>query len=344
MDGVPLVVALPDKYRGTLSALEAARAIERAAVAAGWLCRSAPVSDGGEGFVDAIAGPGAGPRRTVVRGPLGAPTKAEWAVVSSPVAGRSTAVIESAQAAGLMLVGGPQGNDAVRASTHGVGQLVAAAFGEGVSQVLVGVGGSATTDGGLGALDALGRHARRFPAEVVVACDVTTRFVDAAAVFAPQKGATPAEVQLLGRRLERLADLYRERYGVDVNALPGSGAAGGLAGGLAAAGASLVPGFDVVAEHHGLAELVATADLVVTGEGYLDAQSFEGKAVGGVCRLAERAGVPVVVVAGDGDEELLGAPGRVSLVRTFGDQRARQATADCLVSVVGDLLGRARPA
>src|SRR5947207_1369933 len=122
--------------------------------------------------------------------------------------------------------------------------------------------------------------------ELVVACDVTTPFVAAAEVFAPQKGATPAQVALLKRRLERLAQVYEDDYGVDVRSLPGSGAAGGLAGGLAAMGARLVPGFDLVADALDLPERVAEAQLVVTGEGYLDDQSFDGKAVGGVVELA----------------------------------------------------------
>src|SRR5207253_2126515 len=134
---------------------------------------------------------------------------------------------------------------------------------------------------------------------VTVACDVTIPFVEAAEVFAPQKGATPAQVALLRRRLERLAQVYERDYDVDVRSLPGSGAAGGLAGGLAALGAILVPGFEVVAEALSLEERVAAADLVVTGEGFLDDQSFAGKAVGGVVDLAADADVPVLVAAGE---------------------------------------------
>ena len=135
-----------------------------------------------------------------------------------------------------------------------------------------------------------------------MACDVTTRFLDAAAVFAPQKGATPAQVALLSRRLERLAQVYEDDHGIDVRPLVGGGAAGGLAGGLAAVGAALVPGFELVAEAVDLAERMEGADLVVTGEGFLDEQSFHGKAVGGVVGLAAEVGVPVLVVAGDADE------------------------------------------
>jgi glycerate kinase len=167
---------------------------------------------------------------------------------------------------------------------------------------------------------------------------VDTLFVDAAEVFAPQKGATPAQVALLRRRLERLVQVYVRDYGVDVSGLPGSGAAGGLAGGLAAAGAVLVPGFDVVADALSLPERVAAADLVVTGEGLLDAESFAGKAVGGVLRLAAEAGVPALVVVGDviGEEvpELAPSVTVVSLVARFGAGRAMADVAGCVEEVV----------
>src|SRR5205823_1257039 len=133
----------------------------------------------------------------------------------------------------------------------------------------VGVGGSATTDGGLACITALEPHSRLGAVDLVVACDVTTRFIDAAEVFAPQKGATAAQVALLRRRLERLAQVYEERFGVDVRDVPGAGAAGGLAGGLAAIGARLMPGFDLVADTVGLADRLDGVDLVITGEGFL---------------------------------------------------------------------------
>ena len=182
-----------------------------------------------------------------------------------------------------------------------------------------------------------------------MACDVTTRFVDAAEVFAPQKGATPAQVALLRRRLERLAEVYVRDYGVDVRDLPGSGAAGGLAGGLAAAGAVLVPGFDLVAEALDLAERIAGADLVVTGEGHLDAESFAGKAVGGVVALATEAGVPVLVVAGgvDADEIPADLPPPavtvVSLVERFGLEEAMWDPIGCVDAVVSAELARRSP-
>jgi len=337
---VATVVAAPDKFRGTISAREAAAAIGRAvrAQGAGWRCDEAPVADGGEGILDALGG---SVRTTRVAGPLGEVVEAEWRLLDGriPASGRAsparaTAVIEMARAAGLELVGGPEWNDVLRASTVGVGQLVMAAVAAGARRVIVGAGGSATTDGGQGCIDALEPRARLAGVELVVACDVTTRFVDAARSFAPQKGATDKQVELLTRRLVRLAQLYEETYGIDVRDLPGSGAAGGLAGGLAAAGASLVPGFELVADTIRL--------VVVTGEGFLDEQSFEGKAVGGVVALAHELGVPVAVVAGqvydDARTHLGPDVGVVSLVERFGDERARSDTAACIEEAVTSLL------
>jgi glycerate 2-kinase len=226
------------------------------------------------------------------------------------------------------------------ADTAGTGQLIAAAVKEGARRVLIGVGGSATTDGGLAALRTLEPHSRLHGVRLVVACDVETRFLEAAATFSPQKGATATQVELLTRRLERLVLLYQDEYGVDVRPLVGGGAAGGLAGGLAAIGAELVPGFEVVADAVDLAERIDGADLVVTGEGLLDEQSFHGKAVGGVLSLARDAGVPVLVVAGDIDWEGVGeAPVEcVSLVERFGRDRAMHDTLACISEVVTERL------
>ena len=325
-----LVVAAPGAFVGTPAA-GMASAIARAAAAAGAECDLAPVADGGEGTLEALGGT---VRTTAVRGPLGDPVRAEWRMQ-----GDGTAVVEMARASGLSLVGGPEGNDPLRASTAGTGELIAAAIDAGATRVIVGAGGSATTDGGLAALTALNPRRRLHAGtELIVACDVDTLFVDAAEVFAPQKGATPAQVALLRRRLERLAQVYLRDYGVDVRDQPGSGAAGGLAGGLAAAGAQLEPGFDVVADALGLAERIGKADLVVTGEGTLDAESFEGKAVGGVVDLAAAAGVPVLIVAGEvvaGELPALPTSVRVvSLVARFGRDRALADATGCVEEVV----------
>ena len=160
---------------------------------------------------------------------------------------------------------------------------------EGATRVVVGCGGSATTDGGAGALRAIGSPDALVGIELVAACDVTTTFVEAAREFAPQKGATAEQVAALTARLSRLAEQYRADFSVEVTNLPGSGAAGGLAGGLAAFGAELVSGFDLVADIVGLDGHLADADLVMTGEGYLDRLSFAGKVVGGVTRRVASA-------------------------------------------------------
>lgn len=323
------VVAAPDKLRGTASAAEVAAAVSRAAATHGWTCDEVPLADGGEGTLDALGGPN---RTTTVTGPLGDPVEARWRLD-----GR-TAVIEMARASGLELAGGAEGNDPVAASTAGTGELIVAALDAGATRVIVGVGGSASTDGGLAALRELHPLGRLKGVELIVACDVRTGFIDAADVFAPQKGATAAQVELLRRRLERLAQVYLDEHGVDVTALEGAGAAGGLAGGLAAAGARLVPGFDLVADEVELYDHLEGADLVITAEGFLDDQSFEGKVVGGVAALAAEAGVPVVAIAGevfDGAEQRIDA---VSLVERFGEERARQDTVACIEEMAAALL------
>lgn len=326
---VVLVVAAPDKFRGTATAREVAGAIARAVTAAGHSCDEVPMADGGEGTLDALGGPN---RTTTVTGPQGEPVQAAWRF------DRERSVIEMARASGLELAGGADGNDAVAASTIGTGELVAAAVEAGARRVVIGVGGSATTDGGLGALRALYPLQRLKAVELIVACDVRTRFVDAAEMFAPQKGATPSQVRLLRGRLERLADVYRHDHGIDVTELVGSGAAGGLAGGLAAVGAILESGFEVVADELELFDRMEHADLVITGEGFIDAESFDGKVVGGVARMAAELDIPVLAVAGrcfDGTDSLMDA---VSLVDRFGEARAMGEPLACIEAVIAERL------
>jgi glycerate 2-kinase len=323
------VLAAVDKFRGTLTAAEAATAIAAGVKAAGGTCIERPVADGGEGTLAALGGPN---RRNIVMGPLGDPVEAEWQLKGK------RAVIEMAKASGLALVGGAAGNDAMSASTHGTGELIATAFESGARRIIVGVGGSATTDGGLGAIRAIYPPVRLRGVDIIVACDVRTRFVDAAEIFAPQKGASPAEVKLLKGRLERLAQVYIEDYGVDVRDLDSSGAAGGLAGGLAAIGARLVPGFDLIADELDLEDLLTEVDLVITGEGFLDEQSFEGKVVGGVAALAAEAGVPVLAIAGqiyDGCDDRIDA---LSLTELYGEERSLHDTAACVTDAVKNWL------
>ena len=316
------VLAALDKFRGTISARDAAAAVASAGWELGIDVDEAPMSDGGEGLLDVFGGAN---RTSRVTGPLGGQVEAAWRLD-----GR-TATIEMALASGLLLAGGPAGNDPLAATTAGTGELIARAIDAGARVVIVGLGGSATTDGGLGALKAIRSPAQIGAISLQVACDVPTRFLDAAAVFAPQKGASPAQVKLLTARLERLVDDYAATYGVDVRNIDGTGAAGGLAGGLLAIGGGLLGGFDLVADHLDLYERVDDADVVVTGEGHLDAQSLHGKVVGGVCGLAIAAGLPVVVIAGDVDADARAALSAlaterspitvVSLVKRFGDER-----------------------
>jgi len=312
------VLAAPDKFRGTLTARDAAAAIAAGAVRGGWTAAESPLADGGEGTLDVLGG---GNRRTAVTGPLGEPVEAEWRLEED-----GTALIEAALACGLTLAGGPAGNDPLRATSRGVGELVAAAVAEGASRIVVAVGGVASTDGGAGAVDAL----PSFLPPIDVACDVEARFLEAAHVFAPQKGATRDQVTILRARLARL----------DVPDLPGSGAAGGLAGGLAAVGARLVRGFDLVAERLNLDDRLARADLVVTGEGLLDATSFTGKVVGHVVERARTAGVKTLVIAG---EVAANSPiDAISLVERYGPERAFAEPATCLTELVATALATRR--
>ena len=331
------LVAAPDKFRGTADASQAAAAAARGARRVGWTATELPLADGGDGLLAAFSGE---LRRDEVTGPLGTLVPAEWKLVpGASDRDGPTAVIEMANASGLLLAGGELGNDPMRASTVGTGQLVRRAVELGATRVIVGCGGSATTDGGAGALEAIGGREVLRGVRLVAACDVTTRFLDAAEVFAPQKGATPAQVEALTARLSRLADSYRADFGIDVTALSGGGAAGGLAGGLAALGAEIVSGFELVAGLVKLDEHLAVADLVMTGEGHLDRQSFSGKVVGGVVRhVAGR--VPILCVVGDSAGDTRTAEtGRdrleiVSLVALFGAERARAEVLDLLEEVV----------
>lgn len=322
------IVVAPDKFKGTTSAVELAAAIADALVAAGHDAVAVPMADGGEGFLDALGGAN---RTTTVTGPLGEPVEARWRL------SKGTAVIEMAEASGLVRAGGAEGNDPVEATTAGVGELISTAVESGARRVIVGVGGSATTDGGLGALRALHPTGRFRGVDIEVACDVRTRFVDAAEVFAPQKGASTAQVELLRRRLERLAQVYRDDHGVDVTVIDGSGAAGGLAGGLLTIGADLMSGFDLVADETRLDESIASADLVITGEGFLDAESFEGKVVGGVAQLCAAADVPCLAVVGEVVDPVPPLPAGlsvVSLTARFGEERSMSDPVGCAVEVV----------
>lgn len=323
------VLAAVDKFRGTVTAAQVAAAIGHACWELGHECIERPIADGGEGTLEALGGAN---RTTRVTDPLGRPVDAQWRM------SQGTAVIEMARASGLQLVGGKEANDPINASTIGTGQLIDTALNEGAERIIVCVGGSATTDGGLGALQAISTPARLRAVDFVVACDVRTKFVDAARQFAPQKGASTAQIEFLTNRLQRLTIDYKEKYGVDVSVVEGAGAAGGLAGGLAALGARLQPGFDIVAEELGLEELVGRSDVIVSGEGFVDTESFNGKVVGGMRELALRAGKPFGVICGNIDDEVSGQVTHISLVERFGEDQAFTATATCIERAATALL------
>ena len=345
-----LVLAAPDAFKGTCDSAGVAQAMALGARRAGWGCDRCPLSDGGEGFATVLASLASGGARghgtwrtTRVTGPLGTPVAARWWWAPPE------AIVESAAASGLALVGGASSNDPLAATSRGTGELIAEALEGGADRVLVGVGGSASTDGGRGALEVLEERGGFGRAEVLVACDVVTLFLDAARDFAPQKGASTAQVAELRKRLSVLAGYYRERFAVDVVAMPGSGAAGGLAGGLAVLGAKLVPGLDLVATRVGLDRRIGASGLVMTGEGRLDSSSWSGKVVGGVVSRARKAKVPVLVLAGSvGPGGLAVPPGTESTPANHSDGAGPSETAelwgDGLVEVVSltERFGRTR--
>ena len=323
------VLAAVDKFRGTATAAEVARAIGHACWTLGHDCDEVGVADGGEGTLDVLGGAN---RTTLVTGPLGDAVSAPWRL------SRDTAVIEMALASGLTLAGGADNNDALAATTAGTGELIDAALDAGAKKIIVCLGGSATTDGGLGALRAIHAPQRLRGVDLLVACDVTTTFVAAAEVFAPQKGASPAQVNLLTGRLERLAQMYQHDYGTDVRTIPGSGAAGGLAGALVALGGRLLPGFDLVADELDLHDRVLNADFVITGEGFLDEQSFRGKVVGGMQSLALNADRRVAAIVGDAAPEVASRIDHVSLVSAYGFDKAMNETQMCIEQAALQLL------
>ncbi len=323
------VLAAVDKFKGTATAAQVAAAIGHACWELGHECVEQPVADGGEGTLEALGGAN---RTSVVTGPLGDAVKAEWRLH------RGTAVIEMARASGLTLVGGAAGNDAMAATTTGTGELIDQALDLGAKKIVVCLGGSATTDGGLGCVRAITAPHRLRSVQLLVACDVQTLFADAAPVFGPQKGASPAQVDMLRGRLERLAQLYEEQYGVDVRNLPGTGAAGGLAGGLVALGGRLLPGFDLVADEVDLHDHIAAVDVVITGEGYLDEQSFDGKVIGGVQALCADAGRPVAAIVGDSAPEVSDRIKHRSLAQEFGLERAMNEPLWCIERAAFSLL------
>jgi glycerate 2-kinase len=277
----------PDSFKGTFDAAAVADAIAAGVEAAGGEADRCPVADGGEGTMAVLLGALGGDLRTAaVHDPLRRPIEASFALLADG----ESAIVEVAQASGQSLLA-PQERDPERADTYGTGELIAAAIGAGARHVLLAAGGSATTDGGRGAIEALGQSDAT---SIEVLCDVRTPYEDAARVFAPQKGASPETVERLSARLNRFAtELPRDPRGV-----PMSGCAGGLSGGLWACGATLRPGADFVLDALGFDSRLARADAVVTGEGRFDSQSLEGKVVGEIAGRCAAAGKPLHLVVG----------------------------------------------
>lgn len=317
------IVIAPDSFKGTLSAVEVCQAVKSAAgrifPEAQILCL--PLADGGEGTVACFAAlPGSAVREENVTGPLGEKLAARYAVLQD-----GTAVVETASAAGLPLVRGRE--DPMVTTTYGLGELILSAAKSGANRILVGLGGSCTTDGGAGAAAAAGvrfldHKGNMFVpaggnlnevvtidlsgvdpavkrAEIVLLCDVTSPLygkTGAAYVFAPQKGASPDEVVLLDQNLRHIGAMY-DKILPGASSFPGAGAAGGLGAGMSALlGARIVPGIDAVLTASGADEAFAGADLIVTGEGKVDSQSLTGKVISGVAQRAKD--VPVIVMAG----------------------------------------------
>jgi glycerate kinase len=299
--GIPeTILVAPDSFKGTFSAAEVAEAIGRGLESAGRPVEKCPVSDGGEGLLEAV-GPalGAHAAGAEVSDPLGRTVAAEFGMLHDG----SEAIVEMSAASGLGLVGEDE-RDPLAASTYGTGELIVAAIAAGARRVLVGVGGSATTDGGRGAVEAIRDHGGLAGVRLVVLCDVRTPYEDAARVFGPQKGADETTVRRLTARLHALAPSFER----DPCGVPMTGAAGGLAGGLwAAFGADLVPGAAFVLDALGFDRRMRAARAVVTGEGKLDQQSLAGKAVSEVATRARQAGVPCHAIVGARELDAFGA-------------------------------------
>ena len=323
------IVVAPQSFKGSLSAREVADAIARGIrhVLADAEVVVLPMADGGEGTVDALVfATGGRTMQTEVSGPLGDRVTAAWGILGDG----ATAVVEMAAASGLVLVP-PDRMDPLTATTYGTGELVRAALDSGCHRLIIGIGGSATNDGGAGMAQALGakltdREGSELPpggaalaslrqidisgldsrlteCRITVACDVTNPLCGkegASWVYGPQKGATEEMCRQLDEALANYASVIKKDLGIDIRDLPGAGAAGGLGAGLVAfPGARLVPGIEIVSDAVGLVEHLKGASLVLTGEGRLDTQTTFGKTVAGVAKIAKVLGVPVVVIAGE---------------------------------------------
>jgi glycerate kinase len=322
------IIVAPDSFKGSLSAVEAANAVEKGIMNAAGDARvsKVPMADGGEGTVEALlASAGGNIEHVEVIGPLGEPVNSFYGILGD---GR-TGVVEMAAASGLPLVPAEKRNP-MNTTSYGTGELIKKAVESGCTRIIAGIGGSATNDGGMGMLQALGvkfldssgrvlgygaKELAKIHAidcsglydglrkvEIIVACDVTNPLCGpngASYVFGPQKGATPEMAEQLDRGLENYAEKIHRFLGKDIRDLPGAGAAGGMGGGMVAfLGAVLKPGILIMTEAAGLEEKIRDADLVITGEGRTDFQTAYGKVPVGISRLAKKYGVPVICLSG----------------------------------------------
>ena len=342
------VVVASDSFKGCLTSIQVADAVEKGIHAIHPDCQvlKLAVADGGEGTIEALLTTMGGRNVKVkVQDPLGRPIEAEYAILKD-----GTAVIEMSKASGLTLLHLSERNP-LHTSTYGTGQMIADALNRGCRKFLIGIGGSATNDAGMGMLEALGYRfldaegnvlkgvglsleaimtidtSAAIPelksAEFIVACDVESPFhgpKGAAHVYAPQKGASPEMVDFLDNGLRHFADIIRSTTGKDISEMPGSGAAGGLGGALKAfLGADLKKGADMVLDVIGFDEIIKDADLVITGEGRIDAQTLVGKLPYAVARRASDANVPVIAICGRAEVDAL--PGFRSIIQvTPADQ------------------------
>ena len=329
MTGRPRVLAAPDKFRGSASAPDVAAAIAAGARWAGWSCTELPLADGGEGTADALhAALGGEWRRARVSDPFGRAVEARFLLLPD---GR--AVVESAEAIGLWRLE-PAERDPMRASSRGLGELIHAAAEAGAREIIVTLGGSATVDGGSGMREVL----EALPVRVTVAADVRNPLLGergAARVFGPQKGATPDQVEELERRLAAMDELR------SVAELPGAGAAGGLGAALAALGAQLTPGIELVLDAVRFRARVKGATAAITGEGQVDRSSAEGKVPAGVATECARAGAACVVFGGrvePGAAPPLYELGASAVLRLSGDPNRSREDLTELGEAVGRLL------
>lgn len=331
------VVIAPDSFKDAMRAPQVVRHIIDGFNAGrpGAEFEPFPLSDGGEGFIEAVmwGNPKASRESSRTIDPLGRKIRASWVMVKRNRPNESTAIIELASTSGLELLKPEERNPCVT-STYGTGMMIREAYIRGVRRFVLGIGGSATHDAGLGIAQALGiipvdargndmmsppfcgeqlQEVRGFHAifdeaglmpgyEINIACDVDNPLTGpngAAHTYAAQKGATPAQIEQLEAGTKHIAEVWRNQFGVDVEEIPGAGAAGGVGGGLVAMlGAKLTSGADLVLDTIGFGQALKGADLVITGEGRLDSQSLQGKAAMAVAKRCQRAGVPCVALVG----------------------------------------------